>query len=223
MPRPDQRLALAQIELTLRTQARATVVMPCGTGKTLVQLWAAQQQGARTVLVLVPSLALLSQTLDVWSRNTAWGERFEYLCVCSDPSVSAEQDAIIIRATDVPFHVDTRIRPPRVSLLVPRPLLATRCAWCFPPISRRAWWRPTSNGLDSLSILGIFDEAHKTTGPKDGLFALACGRFSPSGPPKRLFFTATPFGTSTFDTEIRMATLRLVSMDDAARLRSACL
>ena len=86
IPRADQLRALAQIEQTLRSQTRATVVMPCGTGKTLVQLWAAEQHGARTVLVLVPSLSLLSQTLDAWSRHTAWGDRFEYLCVCSDPS-----------------------------------------------------------------------------------------------------------------------------------------
>jgi predicted helicase len=44
---------------------------PCGTGKTLVQLWAAEQHGADTVSVLVPSLALLSQTLDEWSRQTS--------------------------------------------------------------------------------------------------------------------------------------------------------
>jgi predicted helicase len=36
--------------------------MPCGTGKTLVQLWAAERLSAKTILVLVPSLALLSQT-----------------------------------------------------------------------------------------------------------------------------------------------------------------
>ena len=43
-PRPDQWEALREIERALRTQTRATVVMPCGTGKTLVQLWAAEQQ-----------------------------------------------------------------------------------------------------------------------------------------------------------------------------------
>jgi predicted helicase len=59
------------------------------------------------VLVLVPSLALLSQTLGEWCHHTSWGGRYEYLRVCSDPTVSAEQDAIVIRSTDLPFHVDT--------------------------------------------------------------------------------------------------------------------
>ena len=106
-PREDQAKALASITDALQTETRATVVMPCGTGKTLVALWAAERLSAKTVLVLVPSLALLSQTLGEWSRHTSWGDRFEYLCVCSDPTVSAEQDAITIRSTNVPFHVDT--------------------------------------------------------------------------------------------------------------------
>ena len=81
--------------------------MACGTGKTLVGLWAAEQQCPKTVLVLVPSLALLSQAFGDWSMNTCWGDRFEYLCVCSDPSVSREVDPWEVRSTDVPFQVDT--------------------------------------------------------------------------------------------------------------------
>jgi predicted helicase len=44
--------------------------MPCGTGKTLVALWAAEQLGSKKVLVLVPSLALISQTLHAWLKET---------------------------------------------------------------------------------------------------------------------------------------------------------
>ena len=88
VPREDQAKALACIGDALLTHARATVVMPCGTGKTLVQLWAAERLSPRTVLVLVPSLALLSQTLGEWCHHTSWGDRFEYLCVCSDPTTA---------------------------------------------------------------------------------------------------------------------------------------
>ena len=112
-PLPHQTKALTDIASALATHDRATVVMACGTGKTLVGMWAAEGQSTQTVLVLVPSLALLSQALGDWSRDTSWGDRFEYLCVCSDPPVSAEQDALQVRSTDVPFHVDTDPSPVR--------------------------------------------------------------------------------------------------------------
>jgi superfamily II DNA or RNA helicase len=207
---PDQRQAIAKIGETLRSQVRATVVMPCGTGKTLVQLWAAEQHGAQTVLVLVPSLALLSQTLAEWSRHTAWGDRFEYLCVCSDPSVSAEQDAIIIRATDVPFHVDTD--PAIVRAFLDRPLGdAVRVVFCT--YQSAAVVAAGINGLTPFD-LGIFDEAHKTTGPKDGVFALALddARLAIR---KRLFLTATPRHIDIRHRD-KEGDFRVASMDDSA-------
>ena len=79
--------ALADIKETLATHDKATAVMACGTGKTLIALWAAEQQMPKTVLVLVPSLTLLQQTLLEWSERTSWGSSFSYLCVCSDPTV----------------------------------------------------------------------------------------------------------------------------------------
>jgi superfamily II DNA or RNA helicase len=209
-PRPDQHRALARIADTLRSHNRATVVMPCGTGKTLVQLWAAEQHGAQTVLVLVPSLALLSQTLDAWSRHTSWGDRFEYLCVCSDPTVSAEQDAIAILSTDVPFHVDTDPAIVRRFLNHPatggvRVVLST---YQSAPV--------VAKGVQGLAPfdLGIFDEAHKTTGVVEGTFAFALddARLRIR---KRLFFTATPRHIDIRRRD-REGDFRVVSMDDPA-------
>ena len=44
--------ALADIKETLAKHDKATAVMACGTGKTLVALWAAEQEAPKTVLVL---------------------------------------------------------------------------------------------------------------------------------------------------------------------------
>ena len=66
-PYPYQITALEKIDETLAKSNRAHVVMACGTGKTLVALWAVEQLKPKTVLVLVPSLTLLQQTLDEWS------------------------------------------------------------------------------------------------------------------------------------------------------------
>jgi predicted helicase len=59
---------LADIKETLAKRDRATAVMACGSGKTLVALWTAGQKAPKTVLVLVPSLTLLQQTLREWSE-----------------------------------------------------------------------------------------------------------------------------------------------------------
>ena len=58
-PHPHQRAALTDIEQELSARDRATAVMACGTGKTLVALWAAESAKPKRVLVLVPSLNLL--------------------------------------------------------------------------------------------------------------------------------------------------------------------
>ena len=65
-PLPRQQDALDAIVKTLTEHDRATLLMPCGTGKTLVALWAAERLGSKKILVLVPSLALISQTLHAW-------------------------------------------------------------------------------------------------------------------------------------------------------------
>ena len=59
------------------------------------------------MLVLVPSLLLLQQSLREWSEQTNWGNKFTYLCVCSDPTVGLKEDAINIDKTEVGFRIDT--------------------------------------------------------------------------------------------------------------------
>ena len=63
-PDPNYQVqALADIKATFAKHDRATVVMACGTGKTLVALWATEQESPNTVLVLVPSIPLYCKRL----------------------------------------------------------------------------------------------------------------------------------------------------------------
>jgi predicted helicase len=103
---PDQIEALIRISETLAKSDRAHVVMACGNGKTLVALWATETLKPKTVLVLVPSLTLLQQTLDEWSRHNNWGRDFAYRCVCSDPTVVSKDanDPIHLDASDLDFR-----------------------------------------------------------------------------------------------------------------------
>jgi predicted helicase len=53
-PDPYQIEALANIRNHLEANDRGTVVMACGTGKTLIALWAVEQSKAKSILVLLP-------------------------------------------------------------------------------------------------------------------------------------------------------------------------
>jgi superfamily II DNA or RNA helicase len=203
--------ALSKISDTLAKSDRAHVVMACGTGKTLIGLWAAEALKPKTVLVLLPSLTLLQQTLDEWSRHNNWGNDFTYLCVCSDPTVSARDanDPVRLEATDLEFRVDTS--PDEVLRFIERDTPGVKVVFS----TYQSSWVVSQGvrGLEPLDV-AIFDEAHKTTGPQGGLFAHSLKDENISIR-KRLFFTATPrhYDIRHRDKE---GDFRIVSMDDEA-------
>ena len=86
-PRPDQIEALDAIEQGLSTADRGKLILPCGTGKSVVALWAAERLvGPKgRVVYFVPSLALMGQTMREWARHRQI--EHSYLGVCSDRSV----------------------------------------------------------------------------------------------------------------------------------------
>lgn len=81
--RPDQHDALDAIATRLLSDSRAQHISACGTGKTVVAIATAEHLNARTVLVLVPNLALMGQTIASWRRWTARS----MAAVCSDDDV----------------------------------------------------------------------------------------------------------------------------------------
>ena len=84
--------------------------MPCGTGKSLTAYWIAEALKAKLILVAVPSLALVRQSLTDWTREfLAHGVKPDWLCVCSDESVgNLESDTFVGEVYDlgVPAHTD---------------------------------------------------------------------------------------------------------------------
>ena len=85
--------------------------MPCGTGKSLTAYWIAEALKAKTILVAVPSLALVRQSLTDWTREfLAHGIKPDWLCVCSDETVgNLERDEFVGEVYDLglPTHTDT--------------------------------------------------------------------------------------------------------------------
>ena len=210
--KPDPRhqvQALENIKATLAAHDRATAVMACGTGKTLVALWAAEQQQPKTVLVLVPSLTLLQQTLRQWSEQSSWGQHFRYLCVCSDETVGLKDDAWNTDKTEVGFRVDT---DPKVV----RSFLESQTDEVKVIFSTYHSSPVVGEGAAGLTPidLAIFDEAHKTTGHSGTAFtfALSDERLRIR---KRLFLTATPRHIDIRHRD-KEGEFRVQSMDDEA-------
>jgi superfamily II DNA or RNA helicase len=183
--RPHQARAVDAIVSRLRSETRATAVMPCGTGKTLVGLRVVEELKPRNVVVFVPSLALLAQLLEDWAKDTTWGKRFRYLCVCSQPAVSAEVDRWELNPTDVHFPVNTNPAVVRDFLNHDSGKDIVRVVFSTYQSARKvADGLPRGFRFD----VGLFDEAHKTT---EGGFGLALeDRNLPID--RRLFLTATP-------------------------------
>ena len=208
-PDPYQVEALTNIRNHLEKNARGSVVMACGTGKTLVALWAVEQSKAKSILVLVPSLTLLQQTLEEWSVHNSWGKDFSYLCVCSDPSVNLKNDEIEIDPSDVPFRIDTD--PEIVKGFLAQNNGKTKIVFSTYQSSQVV--SQATKGEFEFDI-AIFDEAHKTTGSANGRYALAL-KDENIRIKKRLFLTATPkhYDISKRDKD---GELKFVSMDDEA-------
>jgi predicted helicase len=115
-PKPHQTQALEDLLAGLNKHNRVTAVMACGTGKTLVALWLAERMKAKRILVLLPSLQLIPQTLHEWLKETSWKQP-SFIAVCSDPTVTSKvKDAIIVYQQDLDFPLtDARKVRGRVS------------------------------------------------------------------------------------------------------------
>jgi predicted helicase len=86
--KPHQKLALDLTEKHFEEKDRGKLIMACGTGKTFTSLRIAENQTKNNgmVLFLVPSIALLGQTLREWATFAT--KPINAICICSDPEIS---------------------------------------------------------------------------------------------------------------------------------------
>ncbi len=110
--RGDQVEALEAVKVGLAEADRGKLIMACGTGKTLTGLRIAEElagSGGR-VLFLVPSLALMSQTVHEWCADAILP--LSTFAVCSDSQVGrrrrAKDDTAELEVTDLAFPATTK-------------------------------------------------------------------------------------------------------------------
>lgn len=86
-PRQYQKEAIQRVLEGFKEADRGKLVMACGTGKTYTSLKIAEEQAGagKLALFLVPSLALLSQTLSDWKQQCIYP--IKAFAVCSDRSI----------------------------------------------------------------------------------------------------------------------------------------
>jgi superfamily II DNA or RNA helicase len=170
-PRPHQKRAIqdARKHFVAKRQKRGKLISPCGSGKSLTAYWIARDLGAKKILVAVPSLALIRQTLKVWLRESlAHGDAVEWVCVCSDESAGrVEQDDVAVLRQDLgapcltdPNEIASWLQRKKPGLTVVFTTYQSGEA-----LGQAA--RQTKFSFD----LGIMDEAHKTVGDGDKLFS----------------------------------------------------
>jgi predicted helicase len=157
-PRPHQVKAIKDTVEYFKTKERGKIIMPCGTGKSLTAFWIANELKTKSVLIAVPSLALLQQTLKVWTREyLIAGIKPDWLCVCSDQTVSDDQDDFVSNIYELGIDVTTDKNEIKKFL---KSKANTKIVF-----TTYQSGKVTAAGAKGFTFdLGIMDEAHKTVG-----------------------------------------------------------
>ena len=208
-PRPHQRKAINAVVKGFEEAERGQLVMACGTGKTLTALFITEKLAVSRILVLVPSLSLLKQTLREWTANAK--VRFDFLPVCSDETVALDPDAVVSNTSDLGFPVTTD--PGEIAAFLRRRSSVARVVFATyqssPEIAKafRSGWVPAFD-------LAVADEAHRCAGRASSDFSTILNAEAIKAR-RRLFMTATPRDyTRRVLRETKEADFEFASMDD---------
>jgi superfamily II DNA or RNA helicase len=96
---PYQQKIINAIEKEFKKKDKGNVILPCGTGKTLISLWLKEQMKFEKVLVFLPTLALLNQTMTEWHNQKT--DDYQTMCVCSDKSIQLSEDETQFKVKDL--------------------------------------------------------------------------------------------------------------------------
>jgi len=212
--RKHQREALDNVIEGFANHDRGKLIMACGTGKTFTSLRLMEEfvPSGGLVLLLAPSISLVSQSLREWTAEAY--ERFHAFAVCSDTKVGRE--AGDLRVSDLAYPATTD---------------ATRLATAlqaFDDGARRVVFATyqsiqvvadaIAQGIGAFDLV-VCDEAHRTAGvtlpdedPSD-FVKVHDDRVLPAH--KRLYMTATPrIFTAASQDKAKEKEAAMYSMDD---------
>lgn len=183
-PRAHQLDAVDAVSKGFLESDKGQLIMACGTGKTYTSLWIKEKIKAKSAVVLVPTLGLLSQTLREWTA--ASNDPFEVLCVCSDTTAGKVADETVHSISDLAFPVTSDHGEIAHFLKkdVAKVIFATYQS------SRLIAEAQTDQTILDFDLI-IADEAHRLAGKATSEFSIALDNKRLRAK-KRLFATATP-------------------------------
>jgi predicted helicase len=227
-PRPHQVDALKDVFAGFEGHVRGRLIMACGTGKTFTSLTIAerlqreradQHQGQRTsVLFMVPSISLLSQSLREWSYEVTVPMRA--FAVCSDKQVGKQRAKgddrdlathdLALPATTDPARLIAQMNSVDVDAGM------TVVFSTYQSIDTIA--AAQKQGLGRFDLI-VCDEAHRTTGvtlagPDESAF-VRVHNDGYLGGDRRIYMTATPrIYSDETKQEAKDQNAAVASMDD---------
>jgi predicted helicase len=110
-PFPHQKKAIksAKEHYLKKKNKRGKLILPCGAGKSLTGYWIGKEFESKSIIVCVPSLNLIKQTLDSWCRESYANKiDMDWICVCSDQSIGRLDDTVVY-TQNLGVQVDTDI------------------------------------------------------------------------------------------------------------------
>ena len=204
-PRPHQLKAIEDV--TSKIQSRGQLIMACGTGKTLTGQRIAEKLESKTTLVLLPSLLLLSKTVNDWvsERETD----FIFLPVCSDKSVTKKTDEIAVSDSELCFRSTTDALEIAQFLKRPENKVIFSTYQSSPQIAEAF----RQHDLKPFDLI-IADEAHRCAGKVSSDYSTVLDEHLLPAE-RRIFMTATP---RTYKAHVRKKAkdndIEIASMDD---------
>ena len=226
-----QRTALDKTHEHFKTADRGKLIMACGTGKTFNSLRIAEREtnGKGFILFLVPSIALLSQSLREWSAHAI--EPINAICICSDPEVSRKKvkndDSDFLSVIDLALPASTNVNDiikqfRHIPITDKGGMTVVFSTYQSINVIAKAQQEliKEKNAFSEFDLI-ICDEAHRTTGvtlsgDEESAFTKVHDNDFIKGK-KRLYMTATPRLYSD-DSKSRAAQAEaiLCSMDDVS-------
>lgn len=186
---PHQQEACDAAVTGLPPNGRGQVLHACGSGKTTTAAAITAALGSRSTLVLLPSLALIAQTVREWALGGI-SRPFDQLVVCSDDTVST--DDYVQRPSELDLDVTTD--PTVIAGFLDAPGDRDRVVFSTYQSSSRvgeAQRLVATTGPAHRFSLAICDEAHRLAGDPERDYAAVLDDALIAAD-RRLFFTATP-------------------------------
>lgn len=229
--RPHQREALEKTHQHFLNHDRGQLIMACGTGKTFNSLRIAEHEtnGKGFILFMVPSIALLGQSLNEWSSDA--NEPINAICICSDPDVtkkkSKNEDTDLFSVVDLALPASTNVKDiisqinHIMSNAKPGLTVVFSTYQSIEVIANTQKELLKSNDSFGAFDLIICDEAHRTTGvtlsEDDSSNFVKVHNNDFLRAKKRLYMTATPrLYSADTKSKAAQADAVLCSMDDTS-------